>query len=122
VKLLDEPTIRCMLFRVTRDTDDVLKEITDSEFISQVRVMIARPAHEKVRSIKYYFYLTDPRRTSVERKYDGEYYQIHIDLNKARDCIKIFSKSGKNSTSDRIGLYRVLRDSLELDTDCKIKK
>jgi DNA ligase-4 len=63
-------------------------------------------------------------RVSVERKYDGEYCQIHIDLNKDRHCIKIFSKSGKNSTIDRIGLHAgALRDSLKLDTaDCKIKK
>jgi DNA ligase-4 len=88
----------------------------------QVGVMIARPAHEKARSIKHCLHLAGPRRTSVERKYDGEYCQIHIDLNKARDRIKIFSKSGKDSISDRIGLHRALRDSLELDTDCKIKK
>jgi DNA ligase-4 len=60
---------------------------------------------------------------SVERKYDGEYCQIHIDLSRASDSIKIFSKSGKDSTIDRIGLYRALRDSLELDTaDCRIKR
>ena len=52
---------------------------------------------------------------SVERKYDGEYCQIHIDLNKARDYIQIFSKSGKNSTNDRRGLHHVLRDCLGLN-------
>ena len=60
---------------------------------------------------------------SVRRKYDGEYCQIHIDLNKVRDSVKIFSKSGKDSTSDRIGLHYVLRDSLGLDkAGYKIKK
>jgi DNA ligase-4 len=60
---------------------------------------------------------------SVERKYDGEYCQIHINLSRASDSIKIFSKSGKDSTIDRIGLHRALRDSLELDTaDCGIKR
>jgi DNA ligase 4 len=60
---------------------------------------------------------------SVERKYNGEYCQIHIDLSKASNSIKIFSKSGKDSTIDRIRLYRALKESLELDiTDCRIKK
>jgi DNA ligase-4 len=60
---------------------------------------------------------------SVERKYDGEYCQIHIDLSRASDGIKIFSKSGKDSTIDRIRLHRALRDSLKLDTaDCRIKR
>jgi DNA ligase 4 len=65
----------------------------------------------------------EPRRISVERKYDGEYCQIHIDLSKASNNIKIFSKNGKDSTIDRIRLHRALRDSLKLDiVDCKIKR
>jgi DNA ligase-4 len=60
---------------------------------------------------------------SVERKYNGEYCQIHIDLNQAGHHIKIFSKSGKDSTIDRVGLHRAVRDSLALDTaDCRIKR
>jgi DNA ligase 4 len=60
---------------------------------------------------------------NVERKYDSEYCQIHIDLSRASNSIKIFSKSGKDSTIDRIKLYRALRDSLKLDTaDCRIKR
>jgi DNA ligase-4 len=60
---------------------------------------------------------------SVERKYDGEYCQIYIDRNKPEGCIQIFSKSGKDSTNDRIELHHVLRESLELDrVGCKIKK
>ncbi|KAH7146057.1 hypothetical protein EDB81DRAFT_651069, partial [Dactylonectria macrodidyma] len=62
-------------------------------------------------------------RMSVERKYDGEYCQIHIDLSKSGADIKIFSKSGRDLTSDCIGIHRALRDSLELYTaGCKIKK
>jgi DNA ligase-4 len=60
---------------------------------------------------------------SVERKYDGEYCQIHIDLSKDNDPIRIFSKSGRDSTDDRIGLHGALRDSLRLGlNDCKIEK
>jgi DNA ligase-4 len=60
---------------------------------------------------------------SVERKYDGEYCQIHVDLNKSGTCMKVFSKSGRDSTTDRIGIHRLLWDSLGLNiTECKIKK
>lgn len=44
-------------------------------------------------------------RMSVENKIDGEYCQIHIDLSKGTRCVQIFSKSGKDSTEDRDGLY-----------------
>jgi DNA ligase-4 len=48
---------------------------------------------------------------------------VHIDLSKGRDCIKIFSKSGRDSTEDRTGIHDVLRDCLRLDSaECKIKK
>jgi DNA ligase-4 len=43
---------------------------------------------------------------SCEEKLDGEYCQIHIDLSKGRDCIQIFSKSGKDSTQDRKALHK----------------
>jgi DNA ligase 4 len=85
--------------------------------------MIVRAAYEKARSIKQCCQLAGQRRISVERKYDGEYCQIYIDRNKPEDCIQIFSKSGKDSTNDCIGLHYVLRESLSLDkAGCKIKK
>lgn len=43
---------------------------------------------------------------SMERKYDGEYCQIHIDLSKKNDeWLKIFSKSGRDSTGDRVRVH-----------------
>lgn len=60
---------------------------------------------------------------SCEEKLDGEYCQIHIDLSKGRDCIQIFSKSGKDSTMDRTGLHDSIRRSLQLgQLACPIKK
>ena len=85
--------------------------------------MITRPAHDKARSIKHCCQLARGRRLSVERKYNGEYCQVHIDLSKGRNYIKIFSKSGRDSTNDRTGLHGVLRDCLRLKSaECKIKK
>jgi DNA ligase 4 len=85
--------------------------------------MVTQATHAKARSITHCCQIAGSRRMSVERKYDGEYYQIYIDLSKDNDPIRIFSKSGRDSTDDRIGLHGALRDSLRLGlTDCKIKK
>ncbi|KAH8800779.1 hypothetical protein F5884DRAFT_713747 [Xylogone sp. PMI_703] len=122
VKLLDEPTIGSIPFQVASDAGGALTEIANNELRPQVGVMIGRPTYEKARSIKHCCQLASQRQMSVERKYDGEYCQIHIDLNKAND-IQIFSKSGKDSTRDRRGLHPVLRDCLALNRGgSKIKK
>ncbi|KAK0719894.1 hypothetical protein B0H67DRAFT_599510 [Lasiosphaeris hirsuta] len=62
-------------------------------------------------------------RMACEEKVDGEYCQIHIDLSKGASCIQIFSKSGKDSTADRIALHKSIRKSLQLGTpSCPIQK
>ncbi|KAH7109337.1 hypothetical protein EDB81DRAFT_769177 [Dactylonectria macrodidyma] len=123
VGLLGSPTIWHMPIQPAVDTCDELKEVASRELEPQAGIMTARATHEKARSIRHCCQLAGLRRMSVERKYDGEYCQIHIDLNKSGAAIKIFSKSGRDSTSDRMGIHRALRDSLELDTaGCKIKK
>ena len=59
------------------------------------------------------------RTMSVERKHDGEYCQIHIDLTQGEDCIQIFSKSGKDSTKDRAGVHQAIKDGLRIGrSDC----
>ena len=65
---------------------------------------VGRPFWRKGRSIKH---CLDMGRgfMSVEKKLDGEYCQIHVDLSKGRDCIQIFSKSGKDSTKDRVRVH-----------------
>jgi DNA ligase-4 len=63
------------------------------------------------------------RRMSLERKYDGEYCQIHIDITKGQDCIQIFSKSGKDSTIDRAGIHDVIKRSLAIgEPHCKVSQ
>ena len=54
------------------------------------------------------------RTMSIEKKHDGEYCQIHIDLSKGEDCVRIFSKSGKDSTLDRAGVHQAIKDSLRI--------
>ncbi|KAE8348764.1 hypothetical protein BDV28DRAFT_164085 [Aspergillus coremiiformis] len=77
-----------------------------------VGVKIGRPDYYKARSLKHCCQMIGHRRMSIERKYDGEYCQIHIDLSKNSNPIQIFSKSGKDSTADRSGIHHVIRDSL----------
>ncbi|KAH7124304.1 hypothetical protein EDB81DRAFT_912433 [Dactylonectria macrodidyma] len=123
VGLLGNPTIRHMPIQPAVDTCDELKEVASRELEPQAGIMTAHATYKKPRSIRHCCQLAGLRRMSVERKYDREYCQIHIDLKKSGAGIKIFSKSGRDSTSDRMGIHRALRDSLELDTaGCKIKK
>ncbi|RAL16821.1 ATP dependent DNA ligase domain protein, partial [Aspergillus homomorphus CBS 101889] len=84
-------------------------------------VKIGRPDYYKARSIKHCCRMINHRRMSIERKYDGEYCQIHIDLALHPNSIQIFSKSGKDSTVDRAGIHQVIRDSLKIGTPgCKV--
>lgn len=85
-------------------------------------LMIARSEFYKARSIQQCLQMTAGRRWLVDRKYDGEYCQIHIDLSKDDDWIKIYSKSGRDSTQDRQGLHDTIQRCLRIGTDkCQIK-
>ncbi|KAJ5716587.1 hypothetical protein N7493_008498 [Penicillium malachiteum] len=83
-------------------------------------IKIGRLEYLKARSIKNCVQMVDGRRMSIERKYDGEYCQIHIDLTNKENQIQIFSKSGKDSTADRSGIMVTLGESLQIGTpECK---
>jgi DNA ligase 4 len=73
-------------------------------------VKIGRQPWLKGRSIKHCLDMSHGR-MSCEDKLDGEYCQIHIDLSKGKNCIQIFSKSGKDSTMDRIALHEYVSRS-----------
>ena len=86
-------------------------------------VKIGRPVFLKAWSVKHTIELAHGRKMSLERKYDGEYCQIHIDLGRPGHEIQIFSKSGKDSTHDRRGVHRVIKECLRLgQDDCKISQ
>ncbi|KAL4781100.1 hypothetical protein BJX76DRAFT_363878 [Aspergillus varians] len=89
----------------------------------EIGIKIGRPEYYKARSIKHCCNMVGQRRMSVERKYDGEYCQIHIDLLKHSGDIQIFSKSGKDSTSDRAGIHQAVRESLRIGKEgCRLKR
>ncbi|KAK5119847.1 hypothetical protein LTR85_007173 [Meristemomyces frigidus] len=91
-----------------------------------VGVKVGRPAFHKAWSIDLCLKMAGSQEWVLERKYDGEYCEVHIDLSRSPNpakCIKIFSKSGKESTQDRRGLHQTLVQSLRLgEADCKIER
>ena len=101
----------------------LLRKLVSSSFRPAVGIKVARSNFCKARSIDQCVKIASGRRWMLERKYDGEYCEIHIDLSKKDDWLKIFSKSGKDSTADRRALRDTLRKCLQVGTDkCKIKE
>ncbi|OLN82130.1 DNA ligase 4-like protein 1 [Colletotrichum chlorophyti] len=96
---------------------DLLKHLTPV-----LGVKVGRQVWLKGRSIKHCLRLGHGR-MSCEKKVDGEYCQIHVDLSKGKDCIQIFSKSGKDSTRDRAALHGAIKASLNIGKPtCKLTK
>lgn len=89
-----------------------------------LETMISLPIFEKARSISHCSQLVGDQEISVERKYDGEYCQVHVRVGTAGDSsVTIFSKSGRNSTMDRKPLLPSIKSCLSVDTpDCKIQR
>jgi DNA ligase 4 len=78
-----------------------------------IGVKVGRPFFFQGRSIKHCIDMAQNRRMSVEKKYDGEYFQLHVDMSKAgRNRTKIFSKNGRDSTKDRIAVHRYVGNAV----------
>ena len=90
----------------------------------QIGVKVGSPRWAKANGgVKHAVSMIDGRTMSVERKYDGEYCQIHVDLSKEADCMQIFSKSGKDSTRDREGVGASIKNSLRIGrNDCSFRR
>ena len=120
---LTRPAIAPLPARPSKEYQVALLLIVAKEITPQLGVMIRRQPLDKARSIKHCVKLASSRTMSVERKYDGEYCQIHIDRSKGANYIQIFSKSGKDSTRDRLALHSAIKAGLKLDgPHCKIKE
>ncbi|KAL4944648.1 hypothetical protein BDV06DRAFT_220053 [Aspergillus oleicola] len=89
----------------------------------KIGIKIGRPDYYKARSTKHFCNMVEQRRMSVEKKYDGEYCQIHVDLSNRFNPIQIFSKSGKDSTAERAGVHSAIKDALRIGSEgCKFKR
>ncbi|KAI7507618.1 DNA ligase/mRNA capping enzyme [Hortaea werneckii] len=124
--LLHEPQLRTIPPQPDRRSEDGYRANISSMIKPLVGVKVGRPDFCKSWSIEHCLNIMGPRQWVLERKYDGEYCEIHIDQSLSCDplkCIKIFSKSGKDSTQDRQKLHRTLVECLRLgQPDCKIKQ
>ncbi|KAF2871198.1 hypothetical protein BDV95DRAFT_56734 [Massariosphaeria phaeospora] len=88
-----------------------------------VGVKVGRPQFHKAWSFKHCFQLLGKRAWAAEVKYDGEYCEIHVDLDNAPNDVKIFSKNGKDATADRQALHGTIRDALGIGRpDCIFKR
>lgn len=122
VDIISAPELIQLNPRPSKEYESALLPILAKEIKPRLGVMIRRQPFDKARSIKHCVKIANSRTMSIERKYDGEYCQIHIDNSKGQGSIQIFSKSGKVSTQDRIGLHGVIKASLKLKRpECKIK-
>ncbi|KAK0845938.1 hypothetical protein LTR03_007144 [Friedmanniomyces endolithicus] len=123
--LKEQPLLRQLPERPDPRSERLHRQTAASAIRPVVGVKVGRPTFLKARSIDGCMQLLGSQKWVVERKYDGEYCEIHIDLSKSTrpiECIQIFSKSGKDSTADRKGLHQTLVDCLRLGrADCKIK-
>lgn len=88
----------------------------------RIGVKVGRQTWLKARSIKHCLSMGHGL-MRCEKKLDGEYCQIHVDLSQGHHHVQIFSKSGKDSTMDRLKLQPAIITSLGLGTtDCKFSK
>lgn len=100
----------------------LLTERLLSMIVPEVGVKVSRKKFYKGRSMEQCCKMAGRRMMSVEKKYDGEYCQVHVDLESAYK-IKLFSKNGKDATRDRIGVHEAIRKALQLGTvKCQVKK
>ena len=99
------------------------KALAAKVIVPKTGIKIGRPHFFKARSIKHAVQLAHGRMMCLERKYDGEYCQIHIDLLKEGNEIQIFSKSGKDSTCDRVGVHNTIKQCLRIGKDdCRFSR
>ena len=98
------------------DFDQVQPCVNDAHLLQpRIGVKLGPPKWVKAKGgVKHAVSVIGGRTMSIEKKYDGEYCQIHIDLSRGEDCVQIFSKSGKDSTSDRRGVLQAIKDSLRI--------
>lgn len=128
MKIHDDFTVAVRLLEQQYHYSHILDPVVDMSDLlclikPQIGVKVGRQTWVKARSIKHCIEMGRGL-MSCEKKIDGEYCQIHIDLSKGeRNCLQIVSKSGKDSTVDRIKLHAAIKSSLRLGTSsCKFKK
>ncbi|EXJ91963.1 hypothetical protein A1O3_00513 [Capronia epimyces CBS 606.96] len=124
VSILGEEDIRPLPPNPPKELRPLFRKACARYVVPKLGVMVRRQPFYKARSIRHCCRMATQRSMSVERKYDGEYCQIHIDLSKGKqNCIQIFSISGKDSTEDRVRLHGAIAAGLRLnEPDSGVKR
>ena len=123
LELLGGDAIRQMPPCPTPDIQKQLKKSISLVIRPRVGTMIGLQPFQKARSLKHCCQLAGHKEVSVERKYDGEYCQIHVWMVRGEPRITIYSKCGRDSTKDREGLHDTIRQCLGIGTTmCKFKQ
>ncbi|KAF9269005.1 DNA ligase/mRNA capping enzyme, partial [Marasmius fiardii PR-910] len=79
-------------------------------------VQLEIPKSQKGRSLSHALnFLPQSKKVWAETKYDGERAQIHLKISNRVPKIKIFSKSKRDSTDDRLGVHPVILECLRLE-------
>ncbi|KAF2746148.1 hypothetical protein M011DRAFT_404973 [Sporormia fimetaria CBS 119925] len=79
-----------------------------------VGTKVGPPTFQKAWSIKHCLQMTEGHVWAAEVKYDGEYCEIHINLEDPSNVIQIFSKNGKDATEDRVKIHDHIRAALRI--------
>ncbi|KAK5344797.1 hypothetical protein LTR61_011428 [Exophiala xenobiotica] len=114
VQLLEGDTISQLPVSPPPSLERSLKESARAEIEPRLGMMIGLQGFEKARSIQHCCQLAGHKEINVERKYDGEYCQIHVSRTNSQHHITIFSKSGRDSTMDRVGVHDAIKRCLGL--------
>ncbi|KAK6523746.1 hypothetical protein TWF281_001718 [Arthrobotrys megalospora] len=122
LSVLGSKTFRLFPCTPSPDDEEELREAAERLLLPEMGVKVGRPVFMKALSCERVIRMAGKKTWALERKYDGEYCQIHIDLTKDKDnWLKIYSKSGRDSTQDRIGCHNIIRECLHLDDPTKRK-
>lgn len=123
VQVLEMPEISSIPHDPPFDQRHQYRQECVRHVIPRLGTAIHRQDFELARGIGHCCKNAGGRKMSVERKYDGWYCQVHIDLSKGEDRIQLFSKRGKNFTKALFRLHNSLEASLRLHyPDCAIRE
>ncbi|KAJ6261447.1 hypothetical protein Dda_4117 [Drechslerella dactyloides] len=117
--LLGSKTFKLFPCKPSAEDEDELRDAASRLLMPEIGVKVGRPVFIKALSCDQVLRTVGKSTWAMERKYDGEYCQIHIDLTKGKDWLKIYSKSGRDSTQDRAGCHSIIRECLQLDSPNK---
>lgn len=119
--------LRGPLKRYHANPDETSRRLFKQEAVKlispRIGIKVGRPLFFKARSISHCLKMAGNEKWAMERKYDGEYCEIHIDLSRETNCIQIFSKSGKDSTEDRRAVHQTILEALRIaKPDCVFQR